>query len=104
MGLNPGAVPGMREAESVWSPPNFCNHDSHSGHHEPGFSCAFSSHASGFSGRCPEVQKQYFFPSGGLTTPAIWPEAASVNVAGPPSSRVHRNQRITANANGYRSQ
>ena len=30
------------------------------------------------------VQNPYFSGSGGLTTPAMWPEAAKVNVTGPP--------------------
>src|ERR1700733_4652218 len=77
--------PGMRAGTSV----GLCrvSQTSQSGHHEPGYSLAFSYQPSrsALRGLGP-VQYWYLFLAGGLTTPAIWPEPAITNFTGPPKN------------------
>jgi hypothetical protein len=54
-----------------------------SGHQEPAISVAIASHSSGLSGVEGATQWLYLPESGWLTTPAIWPEAASTKRFGP---------------------
>jgi len=46
------------------------------------------SHSSGFFGFLSLTQWQYFCAAGGLTTPAMWPDAASTKRTGPLNSWV----------------
>ena len=52
------------------------------GHHEASCLVAPASQSSGDGGFASFCQCPYLLP-GGLTTPAMWPEADSMNVVGP---------------------
>src|SRR5438270_10898741 len=81
--------PGGRAATSLASWLRI--HCSQSGHHEPTCSSALASQPSRLPVGGPPVQYWYFFLSGGLTTPAIWPEPASTKRPSPPKNVEPRN-------------
>src|SRR3954447_5161920 len=65
------------------SPPEYLEtQSSQTGHHESGRCVAPASHSSAVGGLLSFSQCPYLLP-GGLTTPAIWPEADSTNLTGP---------------------
>src|SRR3954463_11903712 len=77
--------PGWRAGTS---PPAYCEtHSSQPGPHESGPCAAPASHSSGVGGLLSLTQCPYLLP-GGLTTPAICPEADSTNLTGPEKSCV----------------
>ncbi len=61
-----------------------------SGHHEPAISVAPLNQSSGSGGSASLIQWLYLPPSGGFTTPAICPDAASTKRFDPPSDCVPR--------------
>src|ERR1700736_5056331 len=64
-------------------PPAYCEiQPSHVGPQESGWDVAVASHSSGVGGFLSFSQWPYL-PPGGLTTPAMWPEADSTNLTGP---------------------
>src|ERR1700738_245565 len=72
--------PGRRAGTS---PPAYCEIQlSHFGHQESGWDVAVASHSSGVGGFFSFSQWPYL-PPGGLTTPAMWPEADNTNLTGP---------------------
>src|SRR5215472_4731020 len=72
--------PGWRAGTS---PPEYCKTQrSHIGHHESGTEVAAASHSSDVGGLWSFSQCPYLLP-GGLTTPAICPEADRTNLTGP---------------------
>ena len=74
---------GARLARWHVSPP-LCSltQASQSGHHEPSWEVAASSHASGVAASSP-VKWPYLFAEGGFTTPAMCPDIASTKRIGP---------------------
>src|SRR5262249_30523890 len=74
-------VPGMRASTSP--PPWRFAQSFQNGHQEPGCCFAPASQSSGVAAFASLSQKQYLLAAGGLTTPAIWPDAARQNVVGP---------------------
>src|SRR4051812_27182021 len=72
--------PGWRAGTS---PPAYCEtQSSQPCHHESGTCVAPASHSSAVGGLLSLTQCPYLLP-GGLTTPAICPEADSTNLTGP---------------------
>ena len=79
----PSLAPGLRAG--TMSPDDFASHAIQWGHQEPGVSFAVLIQPSSVSpdlGFEP-VQYWYLTLSGGLMTPAMWPEPARTNSTGP---------------------
>src|SRR5262245_53313434 len=81
--MAPSFSPGSRG--TVHSPECSDSHSAQLGHQEPGCSVAASAHCSSVFAGFGLVQYWYLTFSGGLTTPAMWPEPDSTNSTGPPN-------------------
>src|SRR5690606_28060456 len=84
--MTPSTAPGSRAGTRL--PECLANHLTQCGHQEPGVSLAPAIHSSSVSVDFLLVQYWYLirFGSGGLITPAMWPEPARTNSTGPPNS------------------
>src|SRR5438876_446761 len=80
--------PGTRAG--TLSPPKAAIQLPQSFHHEPWCFSAVESHSSALSRSFSLVQYQYLSAAGGLTMPAMWPEAPSTKRTEPLSSRAPR--------------